>query len=48
MEKAFFYLEAPIARVTGFDVVIPLFSKEQAYLPNAQRIMRAARNLLSA
>jgi len=48
MEKAFFYLEAPIARVTGFDVVIPLFSKEQAYLPNAQRIMKAARNLLSA
>jgi pyruvate dehydrogenase E1 component beta subunit len=32
MEKAFFYLEAPIARVTGFDVVIPLFSR-QAYLP---------------
>jgi len=48
MEKAFFYLEAPIARVTGFDVVIPLFSKEQAYLPNAQRILKAARNLLNA
>jgi pyruvate dehydrogenase E1 component beta subunit len=48
MEKAFFYLEAPIARVTGFDVVIPLFSKEQAYLPNAQRILKAARHLLSA
>jgi pyruvate dehydrogenase E1 component beta subunit len=47
MEKAFFYLEAPIARVTGFDVVIPLFSKEQAYLPNAQRIMKAARKLLT-
>jgi pyruvate dehydrogenase E1 component beta subunit len=48
MEKAFFYLEAPIARVTGFDVVIPLFSKEQAYLPNAQRITKTARKLLSA
>ena len=48
MEKAFFYLEAPIARITGFDVVIPLFSKEQAYLPNAQRITKAARKLLSA
>ncbi len=47
MEKAFFYLEAPIARVTGFDVVIPLFSKEQAYLPNAHRIMKAARKLLT-
>jgi len=48
MQKAFFYLEAPIARVTGFDVVIPLFSKEQAYLPNARRIITAARSLLNA
>ncbi|MGD2125364.1 MAG: alpha-ketoacid dehydrogenase subunit beta [Desulfobacteraceae bacterium] len=47
VEKAFFYLEAPIARVTGFDVVIPLFSIEKAYLPNAQRIVRAARKVLS-
>jgi len=47
MEKAFFYLEAPITRVTGFDVVIPLFSKEQAYLPNAPRIIGAARKLLA-
>jgi pyruvate dehydrogenase E1 component beta subunit len=47
VEKAFFYLEAPIARVTGFDVVIPLFSKEKAYLPSAERIIRAARKVLS-
>jgi pyruvate dehydrogenase E1 component beta subunit len=47
MEKAFFYLEAPIARVTGFDVVIPLFSKEKAYLPGPQRILQAARKVLS-
>ena len=48
MEKAFFYLEAPIARVTGYDMVIPLFSKETFYLPNAQRIVRAARDVLGA
>ena len=48
MEKAFYYLEAPIDRVTGFDVVIPLFSKEKAYLPGAERILRAARKVLSA
>ena len=48
MEKAFYYLEAPIERVTGFDVVIPLFSKEKAYLPGAERILRAARKVLSA
>ncbi len=47
MEKAFFYLEAPIARVTGFDIVIPLFARENDYLPDAQRITKAARNVLS-
>ena len=48
VEKAFYYLEAPIARVTGFDVIIPLFAREKAYLPGAQRIANAARKMLSA
>jgi pyruvate dehydrogenase E1 component subunit beta len=48
MEKAFYYLEAPIERVTGFDIVIPLFSREKAYLPSTERIMRAARKVLAA
>jgi pyruvate dehydrogenase E1 component beta subunit len=47
VEKAFFYLEAPVERVTGYDVVIPLFSKEKAYLPSAARILKAARKALS-
>ena len=47
MEKSFYYLEAPIARVTGFDVIIPLFSRENAYLPGVQRIVAAARKTLS-
>lgn len=47
MEKAFFYLEAPIARVTGYDVVIPLFAHEKAYLPDVPRIVRAAKKVLS-
>ncbi len=47
MEKAFYYLEVPIERVTGYDIIIPLFSREKAYLPNAQRIIRAARKVLS-
>ena len=46
MEKAFYYLEAPIARVTGFDVPIPLFSREKAYIPNVGRILKAARKSL--
>jgi pyruvate dehydrogenase E1 component beta subunit len=47
MEKAFYYLEAPIERVTGYDIIIPLFSREKAYLPNAQRIVRSARKVLA-
>ncbi len=47
MEKAFYYLEAPIERVTGFDVITPLFSRENAYIPNAQRILRAARKVMA-
>lgn len=46
MEKAFYYLEAPIARVTGYDIITPLFSREQSYIPNARRILRAARDVL--
>jgi pyruvate dehydrogenase E1 component beta subunit len=48
MEKAFYYLEAPIERVTGFDIVIPMFSREKAYLPGTERILRAARKVLAA
>ena len=48
VEKAFYFLEAPVARVTGYDVVIPLFSREKYYLPDVPRIVDAARTLLSA
>jgi len=47
VEKSFFYLEAPVARVTGFDVHIPLFSREKMYLPGKERIVRAARKVLN-
>jgi pyruvate dehydrogenase E1 component beta subunit len=47
MEKAFYFLEAPISRITGFDVTIPLFSRENAYLPNVRRIVTSARKTLS-
>lgn len=47
MEGAFYHLEAPITRVTGYDLVIPFFSREQWYLPNARRIVDAARRTLS-
>ena len=47
VEKAFYYLEVPIERVTGFDVIIPLFSREKEYLPSKHRILRAARKVLA-
>jgi pyruvate dehydrogenase E1 component beta subunit len=47
VEKSFWHLEAPIHRVTGPDVIVPAFSREQAYLPNAHRIVRSARAVLS-
>ncbi len=47
VEKAFFYLEAPISRVTGFDTIIPLFSREKSYIPGVQRILREAKKILN-
>ena len=47
MEKAFYYLEVPIARVTGYDLHPPLFAREKAFIPDAQRIVRSARKLMA-
>lgn len=46
-EHVLLYLEAPVRRVTGFDVPIPFFSKEKAYLPDAERIVTATRETLN-
>jgi pyruvate dehydrogenase E1 component beta subunit len=48
VEKAFYYLEEPIMRVTGYDIVIPLFAREKHYLPDAARVLRAARRLIES
>jgi len=47
VEKAFWYLEAPVRRVTGYDVVIPLFAYEKVYLPSADRVLKATRETLA-
>ncbi len=46
IEKAFLYLEAPVRRVTGFDIVIPYYQREQEYLPGVFRIVQAVRETL--
>jgi len=47
LERSFWWLEAPIRRVTGYDVPVPYFAREQAYLPDVERIVRAARAALA-
>ncbi len=46
VDRAFFYLEAPIERVTGYDVPVPYFAREHDYLPGPERISAAARKVL--
>lgn len=40
-------LQAPIRRITGYDVQFPYFAREKAFLPNADRIAHAAREVLA-
>lgn len=46
-EKAFLSLQAPIERVTGFDVPVPLLKSEHYYLPNPKRIVVAVKKVMS-
>ncbi len=41
-ETAFAHLEAPIKRVTGYDIHFPYFQVERFYLPDADTILTAA------
>ena len=43
VEHAFDFLEAPVARVTGWDVPYPPAALEQHYLPSVERIADAIR-----
>jgi pyruvate dehydrogenase E1 component beta subunit len=45
-DKALMYLEAPVRRVTGYDMIFPYFGRERMYLPDAARIKRAIRETL--
>ncbi|MGH2637526.1 MAG: alpha-ketoacid dehydrogenase subunit beta [Actinomycetota bacterium] len=47
MEEAFDRLEAPVARVTGYDVPYPPASLEQSYLPSVERICEAVRRTVA-
>ncbi|TMK21756.1 MAG: alpha-ketoacid dehydrogenase subunit beta [Actinobacteria bacterium] len=47
MELAFDHLQAPVARVTGWDTPYPPASLEQLYLPSVERICDAARKVVA-
>ena len=47
MEGAFLSLEAPIRRVAAYDVPFPGFAREKASLPDAPRVVAAARETLA-
>jgi pyruvate dehydrogenase E1 component beta subunit len=40
-EEALLSLQAPVRRVTGFDVPYPWYAREAAYLPDEERILHA-------
>lgn len=47
VEVAFDHLEAPVRRVTGWDVPYPPASLEQVYLPSVERISTAVREVVA-
>jgi pyruvate dehydrogenase E1 component beta subunit len=47
VETAFLQLEAPIRRVTAYDIVYPGFARERGWLPGSERVLRAIRETLA-
>lgn len=45
MEEAFYSLEAPVARVGGYDVPYPVGMLEDNYVPDVDRVVAAARRV---
>ncbi len=47
VERSLMFLEAPIKRVTGYDVIMPFFATERWFLPDARRIVNAVKEAVS-
>jgi pyruvate dehydrogenase E1 component beta subunit len=45
-ERALYSLQAPVRRVTAYDVVTPLSRLEKQYIPSLERIVDAVRGLM--
>lgn len=46
-EQGLLDLQAPVARVAGYDTVMPYYQLEQQYLPNTQDIVNSVRETLA-
>jgi pyruvate/2-oxoglutarate/acetoin dehydrogenase E1 component len=46
-EKAMLDLQAPVVRVTGYDVPYPYWQIEDAYMPSVERVVAAVRKTLA-
>jgi len=46
-EGAYLELKAPVIRVTGYDTVMPYYRNEQAYLPQTDDIVEAAKRVIA-
>jgi pyruvate dehydrogenase E1 component beta subunit len=47
VETSFLQLQAPVRRVTAFDIVYPGFARERGWLPGPERVLRAIRETLA-
>ncbi|GAB3628882.1 2-oxoisovalerate dehydrogenase [Pandoraea terrae] len=47
-EAGLYSLQAPVQRVTGYDVVVPLSRLEHEYMPSVERIVAAVRKTLES
>ena len=47
METSFLQLEAPVRRVTAYDIVYPGFAREAGWLPDVERVILAVRQTLA-
>jgi pyruvate dehydrogenase E1 component beta subunit len=46
-EKGIYHLKGPIRRITGYDVIMPLFRREMDYMPSVSKIADVIRESLN-
>ena len=44
---ALYHLEAPVRRITMYDLPFPLFGRENMYMPSPEKVVRAIHETLN-